>query len=421
MLKKIYIFILVLTLGATPIFATDTETGSALENYLKSIDERVGNTLESMNKFQQESTDRFNSMLDTVGGWFGFGGEPDAEPEPDTGPINPFPNISGCWIKVVWGDGTSRLLTLENGHTIAFDTSSSSLSYSTIISSSTDYRADGTSYPTNFYPTGSTYRSGVSSIGATNCYHFMRDLNSYPDGNTFITNIDYVGYGDYVNNVLPDDDPRNPNNPNYVKPQLPLPKPDMKVRFNVYWWDFPALVQLDDGTYAIRTVGTNTTTPLEPDLPDIPEDGEDKEGLPEWDEEKQDFDDGDDGFWSKIFKFIWDTIKKIFIPENDANGDNFITIEFNKMNTQLTNKLPVVNQFNVMFDTVFNEFKNNPKYNSKVAPTFKITAFGSTYDIIDFSFMNDYIELIHGIIQFCAYFLFGRKVLKRLPSIIRGI
>lgn len=61
---------------------------------------------------------------------------------------------------------------------------------------------------------------------------------------------------------------------------------------------------------------------------------------------------------------------------------------------------------------------------SNTQPEFKITlpAFcgGGTYNVFDFSFYNNYREYIHGLIAGISYFIYIKRIMIRIPTIIHN-
>jgi len=112
---------------------------------------------------------------------------------------------------------------------------------------------------------------------------------------------------------------------------------------------------------------------------------------------------------------IIDGVKGVFswawIP-----SDTFFMDLYGGLYNDLTAKFPILDQMKNMI-TDFYELISNA---SAVPPSFDIVYKGSTVSIIDLSMYDQYRSFIHGIILAIAYFLFGRKILKRLPGLIGG-
>lgn len=112
-------------------------------------------------------------------------------------------------------------------------------------------------------------------------------------------------------------------------------------------------------------------------------------------------------FGYKIVEFFSNLFKFLFIPTEDS----FIQFQ-NKIN----DKFYFVNQIANMFSSLLGNFN----YGNNV-PTFSITYYGHTLNIIDFSLFVNYKDWLHGIILSIAWFLYVRKLYNKLPSLIGGV
>ena len=69
---------------------------------------------------------------------------------------------------------------------------------------------------------------------------------------------------------------------------------------------------------------------------------------------------------------------------------------------------------------MFSTLLGNVDYGT-TTPSFSITYYGQTVNIIDFSLFVNYRIWLHGIILAIAWFMYIRKLFNKLPNIIGGV
>ena len=89
---------------------------------------------------------------------------------------------------------------------------------------------------------------------------------------------------------------------------------------------------------------------------------------------------------------------------------------FENLQSKLNDKFYFVNQIGEMFSSLL----GNVNY-GETPPTFSITCYGQTLNIIDFSLFMDYRIWLHGIILAISWFLFIRRLFNKLPGLIGGV
>lgn len=92
----------------------------------------------------------------------------------------------------------------------------------------------------------------------------------------------------------------------------------------------------------------------------------------------------------------------------------------NQVESLITDKFGA---FYTMKDFLF-EFWTTIQNSGEVQPDFKVTlpAFcgGGTYNVIDFTFYNNYRNYIHGLIAGICYFIYIKKLFHKIPTIIHN-
>lgn len=126
-------------------------------------------------------------------------------------------------------------------------------------------------------------------------------------------------------------------------------------------------------------------------------------------------------FFSKITDFLsnlgtsaFDFFKMIFIPKED-----YFPNKFTEMKNSLETKLPVVAQFSGFMSTV-NTHLSNSEVDSNGRPSFSITVWGTTFELVDFSLFDPYLKLFQSIILVFAYFFFIRRYFSKIAALIGG-
>ncbi len=103
---------------------------------------------------------------------------------------------------------------------------------------------------------------------------------------------------------------------------------------------------------------------------------------------------------------ISDKLEYLFVPSGD---------KFSELKNKFDEKFGFVGQIIDLGEVIINATFGGSKPNSN------ITLYGGTYTIIDWDIYDDYRPYIHGIIVLLSYIVFIPKLIKRLPSVIRGI
>lgn len=119
--------------------------------------------------------------------------------------------------------------------------------------------------------------------------------------------------------------------------------------------------------------------------------------------------EGLSGVWQSVKNIpqaIADKLEYLFVPSGD---------KFDELKDKFDEKFGFVGQIIDLGETIINATFGGSKPNSN------ITLYGGTYTIIDWDIYDNYRTYIHGIIVLLSYIVFIPKLIKRLPSIIRGI
>ena len=119
--------------------------------------------------------------------------------------------------------------------------------------------------------------------------------------------------------------------------------------------------------------------------------------------------DGLNGVWLEIKnipQLIADKLEYLFVPSGD---------KFDELKDKFDEKFGFVGQIIDLGQTIINATFGGSKPNSN------ITIYGGTYTIIDWDIYDNYRTYIHGIIVLLSYIVFIPKLIKRLPSVVRGI
>ena len=103
---------------------------------------------------------------------------------------------------------------------------------------------------------------------------------------------------------------------------------------------------------------------------------------------------------------ISDKLEYLFVPSGD---------KFNELKDKFDEKFGFIGQIMDLGEVIINATFGGSK------PESNITLYGGTYTIIDWDIYDDYRPYIHGIIVLLSYIVFIPKLIKRLPSVIRGI
>lgn len=112
-------------------------------------------------------------------------------------------------------------------------------------------------------------------------------------------------------------------------------------------------------------------------------------------------------FVYKLLELLGNLLKTLFVPEKSPL-ENF--------KQKVQDKLYFVTQISEMFSTLL----GNVDYGT-TTPSFSITYYGQTVNIIDFSLFVNYRMWLHGIILAIAWFMYIRKLFNKLPNIIGGV
>ena len=112
-------------------------------------------------------------------------------------------------------------------------------------------------------------------------------------------------------------------------------------------------------------------------------------------------------FGRKLVEFIGDLLNDLFVPEDDIFGN---------LQENIRSKFYFTTQIQEIFESLLNDYD----YGDSV-PSFSITYYGKTVDIIDFSPYLEYRSWIHSIILGISWFIFIRKTFYKIPGIIGGI
>ena len=112
-------------------------------------------------------------------------------------------------------------------------------------------------------------------------------------------------------------------------------------------------------------------------------------------------------FGIKLIEFIGDLLSNLFVPKEDMFGN---------LQENIKNKFYFTTQIQEIFESLLNDFD----YGDSV-PSFSITYYGKTVDIIDFSPYLEYRSWLHAIILGISWFIFIRKTFYKIPGIIGGI
>lgn len=116
----------------------------------------------------------------------------------------------------------------------------------------------------------------------------------------------------------------------------------------------------------------------------------------------------DDNFLGKkIVELIGNLLSDLFVPKEDIFGN---------LKDNLQNKFSFTTQIQEIFENLLNDFN----YGDSV-PSFTITYYGETLNIIDFTPYLEYRSWLHAIILGISWFVFIRKTFYKIPGIIGGI
>lgn len=119
--------------------------------------------------------------------------------------------------------------------------------------------------------------------------------------------------------------------------------------------------------------------------------------------------EGLSGVWQAVKNIpqaISDKLEYLFVPSGD---------KFSELKDKFNEKFGFVGQIIDLGQTIINATFGGSK------PESNITLYGGTYTIIDWDIYDNYRIYIHGIIVLLSYIVFVPKLIKRLPSVIRGI
>lgn len=109
----------------------------------------------------------------------------------------------------------------------------------------------------------------------------------------------------------------------------------------------------------------------------------------------------------KLVELIGNLLNDLFVPEEDIFGN---------LQENIRNKFYFTTQIQEIFESLLNDFD----YGDSV-PSFSITYYGKTVNIIDFSPYLEYRSWLHAIILGISWFVFIRKTFYKIPGIIGGI
>lgn len=109
----------------------------------------------------------------------------------------------------------------------------------------------------------------------------------------------------------------------------------------------------------------------------------------------------------KIVELIGNLLSDLFVPEENIFGN---------LQENIRNKFYFTTQIQQIFESLLNDFD----YGDSV-PSFSITYYGKTANIIDFSPYLEYRSWLHAIILGISWFVFIRKTFYKIPVIIGGI
>ena len=112
-------------------------------------------------------------------------------------------------------------------------------------------------------------------------------------------------------------------------------------------------------------------------------------------------------FGIKLVEFIGDLLKELFVPDENI----FINLQ-----EEIQNKFYFTTQIRDIFNGLLEEYD----YGDSV-PSFNITYYGKTVNIIDFSPYLEYRSWLHAIILGIAWFMFIRKTFNNIPKLIGGV
>lgn len=107
--------------------------------------------------------------------------------------------------------------------------------------------------------------------------------------------------------------------------------------------------------------------------------------------------------------FIIDGIEYLFIPDTEGLQE-----EFNGLMDNVTDSLPIIEQVKTVINAVI-----DTDYSNGTAPKFEITVYGTTCNIIDFTFFIQNKQIIQDFIVTVIWFGFLiRLFTKRIPRLI---
>lgn len=109
----------------------------------------------------------------------------------------------------------------------------------------------------------------------------------------------------------------------------------------------------------------------------------------------------------KLVELIGNLLSDLFVPEEDIFGN---------LQENIRNKFYFTTQIQEIFESLLSDFD----YGDSV-PSFSITYYGKTVNIIDFSPYLEYRSWLHAIILGISWFVFIRKTFYKIPGIIGGI
>lgn len=112
-------------------------------------------------------------------------------------------------------------------------------------------------------------------------------------------------------------------------------------------------------------------------------------------------------FGRKLVEFIGELLNDLFVPKEDIFGN---------LQENIRNKFYFTTQIQEIFESLLIDFD----YGDSV-PSFSITYYGKTANIIDFSPYLEYRSWLHAIILGISWFIFIRKTFYKIPGIIGGI
>lgn len=105
-------------------------------------------------------------------------------------------------------------------------------------------------------------------------------------------------------------------------------------------------------------------------------------------------------------------VRDLFLP-----SDGFFKAKYDELKEAFFKSIPLLNEINLFFK----QFQAVNISTGKV-PSFKMTMpdkfGGGEYNIINFSFFDDYRDVIHQWIKFGGWFYVIIKLIKRLPNYI---